>query len=121
MDMLAKKWIDFCTPQGFVTKELYDFHRVDKLKNFTNKGEEYVITPDVVTFALGVPLVQQPVFPYTESHPFDGIMSLLTGTSIRWGIDPRITFHELTELNYLFLSDFLSFHLAYLLFTHYSS
>ena len=29
-------------------------------------------------------------------------MSLITGTSIRWGIDLRITSHELTELNYLF-------------------
>ena len=29
-------------------------------------------------------------------------MSLLTDTSIRWGIDPRITSHELTKLNYLF-------------------
>ena len=102
MDMLAKKWIDFCTPQGFVTKELYDFHRVDKLKNFTNKGEEYVITPDVVTFALGVPLVQQPVYSYNETPRFDDIMSLITSTSISWGTDPRVTSHELTELNYLF-------------------
>ena len=29
-------------------------------------------------------------------------MSLLTDTTIRWGTNPRITSHELTELNYLF-------------------
>ena len=29
-------------------------------------------------------------------------MSLLIGTSIRWGTDPRITSHKLTKLNYLF-------------------
>ena len=34
--------------------------------------------------------------------PFDDIMSLLTGTSISWGTDPRVTTHELTELHYLF-------------------
>ena len=63
------------------------------------RGEEYVITPQVVAFALGVPLVRQPMYPYTETLLLDDIMSLLTGTTIRWG---RITFYELTELNYLF-------------------
>ena len=29
-------------------------------------------------------------------------MSYITGTSIQWGTDPRVTFHELTELNYFF-------------------
>ena len=52
--------------------------------------------------ALGVPLVRQPVYPYTETPPLDDIMSLLTDTTIRWGTNPRITSHELTELNYLF-------------------
>lgn len=31
---------------------------------------------------LSVPLVQQPVYPYTESPPFDDIMSLLIDTTI---------------------------------------
>ena len=52
--------------------------------------------------ALGVPLIQQLVYPYTKTPQFDDIMSLLTGTSIRWGIDRRIISHELTKLNYLF-------------------
>ena len=51
---------------------------------------------------LGVPLVQQPVYPYDETPPLDDIMSLITGTTIQWGTDPHITSHELTELNYLF-------------------
>ena len=29
-------------------------------------------------------------------------MSYLIGTSIQWGTDPRITFHKLTEIHYLF-------------------
>ena len=66
------------------------------------RGEEYVITPQVVAFALGVPLVQQPVYPYDETPPLDDIMSLITSTTIQWATDPRITSHEITELNYLF-------------------
>ena len=66
------------------------------------RGEEYVITPEVVAFALSVPLVQQPMYPYTESPPLNDIMSLITGTSISWGTNPRVNSFELTELNYLF-------------------
>ena len=66
------------------------------------RGEERVITPDVVASALGVPLVQQPMYPYTETPHLDDIMSLITGTSISWGTNSRVTSYELTELNYLF-------------------
>ena len=66
------------------------------------RGEEFVITPEVVAFAFSVPLVQQPVYPYTEIPPLDDIMSLLTVTSISWGTDPRVATHEFTELNCLF-------------------
>ena len=66
------------------------------------RGEEYIITPQVVAFALGVPMVRQPIYPYFEVPPLDEIMSYITGTTIRWGSNPRITTHELTELNYLF-------------------
>jgi len=66
------------------------------------RGEEYVITPTIVASALGVPLVKQPVYPYTETPPLDEIMSFITSTTISWGTDPRVTSHELTELNYLF-------------------
>ena len=66
------------------------------------RGEEYVITPKIVASTLGVPLVQQPVYPYTESPHLDDIMSLITGTTISWGTGPRVTSHELTEFNYLF-------------------
>ena len=52
------------------------------------RGEEYTITPMVVVDALGVPLVQHPIYPYNESSPLDDIMSYITGTSIQWGSDP---------------------------------
>ena len=65
-------------------------------------GDEYTITPSVVTDALGVPVVQHPIYPYDESPPLDDIMSYITSTSIQWGFDPRITFAELTEIHYLF-------------------
>ena len=46
-------------------------------------GKEYTITPSVVANALGVPLVQHPVYPYDESPPLDDIMSFITSTSIQ--------------------------------------
>ena len=52
--------------------------------------------------ALGVPLVQHSVYPYDESPPLDDIISYITGTSIRWGSDPQITYAKLTETTYLF-------------------
>ena len=66
------------------------------------RGEEFVITLEVVASALGVPLVQLPVYPYTESPPLDDIMSLITSTTISWDTDLRVTSYELTDLNYLF-------------------
>ena len=42
------------------------------------------------------------MYPYIETPSLDDIMSLLTSISIRWGIDPWITSHKLTELNYMF-------------------
>ena len=41
------------------------------------------------------------MYPYTEIPPLDD-MSLLTGTTISWGTNPRVTTHKLIELNYLF-------------------
>ena len=84
------------------------------------RGEEYIITPSVVAFTLGVPLVRQPVYPYPETLPLDDIMSYLTGISISWGTNLRVTSHKLTELNYLFFPNFLSFDLAYLSLAHHS-
>ena len=53
--------------------------------------------------ALGVPIVTDPVYPYDESPPIDEVMSHITGSSIQWGSDPRITFSALSETAYLFL------------------
>ena len=44
------------------------------------RGEEYTITSSVVASALGVSLVRQPVYPYSETPPLDDIMSYLTDT-----------------------------------------
>ena len=38
------------------------------------RDEEYTITPLVVTDALGIPVVQHPVYLYDESLPLDDIM-----------------------------------------------
>ena len=47
------------------------------------RGEEFTITPRVVTEALGVPIVTDPVYPYDESPPIDEVMSHITGSSIQ--------------------------------------
>ena len=62
----------------------------------------YTITPLVVADALGVLVVQHPVYPYDESPPLDDIMSYITGSFIQWGSDPRITTAEFTKIHYLF-------------------
>ena len=66
------------------------------------RGDEYTITPSVVAEALGVPLVQHPVYPYDKSPPLDDILSYITRTFIQWGSDPQITSHKLTEIHYHF-------------------
>ena len=53
--------------------------------------------------ALGVPIVTDLVYPYDESPPIDEVMSHITGSSIQWGSDPRITSSTLSETAYLFL------------------
>ena len=53
--------------------------------------------------ALGVPVVTEPVYPYAKSPPIDVVMSHITGSSIQWGFDPRITYSVLSETAYLFL------------------
>ena len=52
--------------------------------------------------ALKVFVVEDPVYPYDESPFLDDIMSYITGTSIQWGSDPRITTAEPIEIHYLF-------------------
>ena len=53
--------------------------------------------------ALGVPVVTDPVYSYVESPPIDVVMSHITGSSIQWGFDPRITSSTLSKTAYLFL------------------
>ena len=56
-----------------------------------------------MTKALGVPVVTDLVYSYDESPPVDEVMSHITGSSIQWGSDPRITSSALFETVYLFL------------------
>ena len=65
-------------------------------------GVGYTITPSIVATALGVPVVQHPIYPYDESPSLDKIMSYITRSSIQRGSDPRITTAELTKIHYLF-------------------
>ena len=67
------------------------------------QGVEFTITSRVVADALGVPIIWEPVYPYDESPPLDVVMSYITGSSIQWGFDPRITSFALFETAYLFL------------------
>ena len=95
-------------PSAILIREFYSnfsIHSSDSNTQFVKiwiRGEEYTITPTIVPSALGVPKVQHPVYSYDESPPLNDIMSYLTGTSIQWGTDPRITSHELIEIHYLF-------------------
>ena len=66
------------------------------------RGVGYTITPSVVADALGVPVVRYPIYPYDEPPPLHDIMSYITGSSIQWGFDPRITTVELTPIHYIF-------------------
>ena len=51
------------------------------------RGVEFTITLRVVAEALGVPVVMELVYPYTEAPPLDVVMSYITGSSIQWGSD----------------------------------
>ena len=70
-------------PHATLIKEFYSnlsIHSYDsntQVKSWI-RGKEYTITPMIVASALGVPMVQHPVYPYDESPPLDDIMSYLT-------------------------------------------
>ena len=64
---------------------------------------EFTITPRIVAKAFRVSVVSNPVYPYDESPLIDEVMSHITGSSIQWGSDPRITSSALSETTYLFL------------------
>ena len=79
---------------------IYDFNTL--IRSWI-RGVEFTITPRVVAEALGVPVITEPVYPYVEAPPIDVVMSHITGSSIQWGSDHRITFSALSETAYLFL------------------
>ena len=67
------------------------------------RGVEFIITPKVVAEALGVPVIQEPVYPYAETPPLDVIISYITWSFIQWGSDPRITSFVFLRLLIFFL------------------
>ena len=67
------------------------------------RGVEFTITLRIVAEALRVLVVTEPVYPYAESPPIDVVMSHITGSSIQWSSDPRITSFVLSKTAYLFL------------------
>ena len=67
------------------------------------RGVEFTITPRVVAETFGVSVVMEPVYPYAKAPPIDVVMSHITGSSIQWGSDHRITSSALSETAYLFL------------------
>ena len=74
-------------PLATLIKEFYSnlsIHSYDSntLVRSWIRGDEYTITPLVVVAALGVLVVQHPVYLYDEFPPLDDIMSFITGTSI---------------------------------------
>ena len=74
-------------PSATLIREYSDLfvHSNDSNTQFVKSwiwGEKYTITPMVVAFALGVPKLQHPIYPYDESLLLNDIMSFLIGSSI---------------------------------------
>ena len=87
----------------FFSNRSCDIYDSNTLVRSWIQGVEFTITLRVVAEALGVPVVNEPVYPYAKSPPIDVVMSHITGSSIQWGSDPRITSFALFETAYLFL------------------
>ena len=60
------------------------------------RGQEFTISKQTVSEALGVSLVCKPTYPYTEFPAVDDKMSLLCGRLVSWGTEPRINSCEFT-------------------------
>ena len=55
------------------------------------KGQEFTINKQIVSEALGVPVVRKPTCPYIDFSAIDDMMSLLCGCLFSWGTKPRIS------------------------------
>ena len=87
----------------FFSNLSYHIYNSNTLVRSWIRGVEFIITPRVVAEALGGPVITDPVYPYDKSPPIDVVMSHITGSSIQWGFDPRITSSALSKTAYLFL------------------
>ena len=59
------------------------------------RHQEFTISKQTISKALGVPLVCKPIYPYTEFPTIDDMMSLLCGHLVTWGTNPRINSCEI--------------------------
>ena len=74
-------------PPATLIREFYSnlsiyYYDANTLVKSWVRGVGYTITPSVVADALGVLVVQHPVYPYDESPPLDDIMSYIIESSI---------------------------------------
>ena len=112
-NFVSRNWVSLCEvsdpPPTALIKEFYSNHSIyseiigDHYLTSWIQGQEFTITKQTVSETLGVSLVRKPTHPYTKFPSVEDIMSLLCGTSVSWGIKPRINSCEFTKLNSLYL------------------
>ena len=86
---MARNWVSLCeesdTPPTALIREFYSnlfvYSKTTDGHYLTTwiRGWEFTISKQVVSEALGVPLVNKPDYPYTEYPAVDDMMSLLFG------------------------------------------
>ena len=111
-NFVSRNWVSLCEvsdpPPSALIREFYSNHSIyfevigGHYLNSWIRGQEFTITKQTVSKALGVPLVHKPTYPYSEFPSVDDMMSLLCGRPISWGTEPRINSFVFIELNYLY-------------------
>ena len=89
---MARNWVSLCeesdTPPTALIREFYSnlfvYSKTTDGHYLTTwiRGWEFTISKQVVSKALGVPLVRKPIYPYTEFRAIDDMMSLLCGCPV---------------------------------------
>ena len=110
---MARNWVSLCEvsepPSATLIREFYSnlsVYSEDIGGHYSTiwiRGHEFTISKQVVSKALGVPIVRKPVYPYTKFLAVGDMTSFLCGRSISWGLEPRINSCEFIELNSLYL------------------
>ena len=89
---MARNWVSLCEvsepPSATLIREFYSnlsVYSEDIGGHYSTiwiRGHEFTISKQVVSKALGVPLVRKPICPYTEFLAVDDMMSLLCGRPV---------------------------------------